>query len=102
MCDLVGKADLLSGHFDGKQFREPVDRKVALSEANFCVPLRCSTSCDLWSHLFRAVDLYRAVKVLPCVGWEEMVSQLDLRSLAQFSLAGGVDFYLDLPIGLLQ
>ena len=46
MCESVGKADLLSGHFDGKQFREYVD-----------LPLTCHPSPSLTTFAFRSRDV---------------------------------------------
>ena len=43
VCESVGKADLLSDHFDGKQSRESVD-----------LPLTCHPSTCLTSFAFRA------------------------------------------------
>ena len=44
----VGKADLLSDHFDGKQFRESVD-----------LPLPCHPSTSLTSFAFRSSEVWR-------------------------------------------
>ena len=48
VCELVGKADLLSDHFDGKQFRESVD-----------LPLSCHPSPSLTSVAFRSSEVRR-------------------------------------------
>ena len=49
MCESVGKADLLSDHFDSKQSREVVD-----------LPLTCHRSPNLTTFAFR----YREVRRL--------------------------------------
>ena len=46
MCELVGKADLLSDHFDIKQSREAVD-----------LPLTCHPSCTTF--VFRSSEVRR-------------------------------------------
>ena len=46
MCESVGKADLLSDHFDGKQSRESVD-----------LPLTCHPSPSLTSFTFRSSEV---------------------------------------------
>ena len=48
MCESVGKADLLSDHFDGKQSRESVD-----------LPLTCHPSQSLTSFAFRSSEVRR-------------------------------------------
>ena len=48
MCESVGKADLLSDHFDGKQSREFVD-----------LPLTCHPSLCLTSFAFRSSEVRR-------------------------------------------
>ena len=48
MCESVGKADLLSDHFDGKQSRESVDP-----------PLTCHLSPSLTSFAFRSSEVRR-------------------------------------------
>ena len=48
MCESVGKADLLSDHFDGKQSRESVD-----------LPLTCHQSPSLTSFAFRSSEVRR-------------------------------------------
>ena len=45
-----GKADLLSHHFDSKQFREPVD-----------LPLTCHTSPSLTTFYFRSSEVRRVL-----------------------------------------
>ena len=46
MCELVGKADLLSAHFDSKQSREAVD-----------LPLTCHPSSSLTTFAFRSREV---------------------------------------------
>ena len=48
VCESVGKADLLSDHFDGKQSRESVD-----------LPLTCYPSPRLPSFAFRSSEVKR-------------------------------------------
>ena len=48
MCDSVGKADLLSDHFDSKQSREAVD-----------LPLACYLSPSLTTFAFRSSEVRR-------------------------------------------
>ena len=48
MCELVGKADLLSDHFDSKQSREAVD-----------LPLTCHPSLSLTTFTFRSNEMRR-------------------------------------------
>ena len=55
VCELVGKADMLSAHFDGKQSRDPVD-----------LPSTCHPSPNLTTFAFRS--------------WEVKWLQLDLDS----------------------
>ena len=46
MCELIGKADLLSDHYDSKQSREAVD-----------LPLTCHPSESLTSIAFRSSEV---------------------------------------------
>ena len=48
MCESVGKADLLSDHFDSKQSREAVD-----------LPLTCHQSPSLTTFAFRSSEVMR-------------------------------------------
>ena len=48
MCESVGKADLFSDHFDGKQSRESID-----------LPLTCHPSPKLTSLSFRSSEVRR-------------------------------------------
>ena len=57
MCESVGKADLLSDHFDSKQFRDAVD-----------LPLTCHPSPSLTSFAFRSREVRRLLLDLdPCL-----------------------------------
>ena len=47
VCELVGKADLVSNHFDSKQFREAVD-----------VPHTCHPSHSLTTFAFRSSEVW--------------------------------------------
>ena len=58
MCELVGKADLVSDHFDGKHSRESVD-----------MPHTCHSSPSLTSFAFRSSEVRRILLDLdPCMG----------------------------------
>ena len=48
MCESVGKADLLSDHFDGKQSREAAD-----------LPLTCHPSPSLTTFAYRSREVRR-------------------------------------------
>ena len=48
VCESVGKADMLSAHFDGKQFRDPVD-----------LPSTCLPSQSLTTFAFRLREVKR-------------------------------------------
>ena len=48
VCESVGKADLLSDHFDSKQSREAVD-----------LPLNCHPSASLTTFAFRSREIRR-------------------------------------------
>ena len=45
VCESVGKADMLSAHFDGKQSRDPID-----------LPSTCHPSPSLTTFAFRSRD----------------------------------------------
>ena len=53
MCESVGKADLLSDHFDSKQSREAVD-----------LPLTCHPSPGLTTFAFRSREVRRLLSDL--------------------------------------
>ena len=57
MCESVGKADLLSDHFDGKQSRESVD-----------LPITCHPSPSLTSFAFRSSEVRRLLLDLDAYG----------------------------------
>ena len=58
MCESVGKADLLSDHFDGKQSRESID-----------LALTCHPSPSLTSFAFKSSEVSRLLLYLdPYVG----------------------------------
>ena len=62
VCESVGKADLLSDHFDGKHAREPVD-----------LPLTCHPSPRLTSFAFRSSEVRRFLLNLdPCGGTDQL------------------------------
>ena len=67
VCELVGKADMLSAHFDGKQSRDPVD-----------LPSTCHLSPSLTTFAFRS--------------WEEKRLLLDLDSYGGTDPLGEVDY----------
>ena len=48
VCESVGKADLLSDHFDSKQYREAVD-----------LPITCYPSPSLTTYAFRSSEVRR-------------------------------------------
>ena len=57
VCESVGKADLLSAHFDGKQSREPVD-----------LPSTCHPSSSLTNFAFRSREVKRLLLDLDSYG----------------------------------
>ena len=62
MCESVGKADLLSDHFDSKQSREPVD-----------LPVTCNPSPSLITFDFRSSEVKRLLLDLnPCGGTDPL------------------------------
>ena len=62
MNEPVGKADLLSDHFDGKQSRESVD-----------LPLNCHPSSNLVNFAFRSSEVWHLLLGLnPCGGTDPM------------------------------
>ena len=62
VCESVGKADLLSDHFDGKQSRESVD-----------LPLTCHQSPSFTSLAFRSSEVKHLLSDLdPCGGSDPM------------------------------
>ena len=67
MCELVGKADLLSDHFDGKQSRESVD-----------LPLICHPSRCLTSFAFRSSEVSRLLLDLDPYGGSDPLGMFPL------------------------
>ena len=62
MCESVGKANLLSDHFDSKQSRESVD-----------LPLTCHPSPSLITFAFRSREVRRLLLDLdPCGGTDPL------------------------------
>ena len=57
VCELVGKADMLSAHFDGKQSRYPVD-----------LPSTCHPSPSLTTFAFRSREVKRLLLDLDSYG----------------------------------
>ena len=57
VCESVGKADLLSAHFDGKQSRDPVD-----------MPSTCHPSHSLTTFAFRSREVKRFLLDLDSYG----------------------------------
>ena len=57
VCESVGKTDLLSDHFDGKQSRQSVD-----------LPLTCHPSSSLASFALRSSELRRLLLLRPLWG----------------------------------
>ena len=67
MCELVGKADLLSDHFDSKQSREPVDLLVT-----------CHPSPSLITFAFRSSDVKRLLLDLDPYGGTDPLGMFPL------------------------
>ena len=72
VCESVGKADLVSDHFDSKQSREAVD-----------LPLTCHPSPSLTTFAFRLSEVRRLLLNLdPCGGTDPLgLFRLFLREL---------------------
>ena len=66
-CESVGKADLLSNHFDGKQSRESVD-----------LPITCHPSTSLTSFPFKSSDVWRLLLDLDPYGGSDPLSMFPL------------------------
>ena len=58
VCESVGKADLLSDHFDSKQSRDAVD-----------LPLTCHPSPSFTTIAFRSSEVMRLFLALDPYGW---------------------------------
>ena len=67
MCGPVGKADLLSDHFDGKKFRESVDQ-----------PLTCHPSQSLTSFALRSSEVWRLLLDLDPYGGSDPLGMFPL------------------------
>ena len=67
MCESVGKADLLSGHFDSKQSREAVD-----------LPLTCHPSPSLTTFAFRSTEVRRLLLDLDPYGGTDALGMFPL------------------------
>ena len=67
MCKSVGKADLLSDHFDSKQSREAVD-----------LPLTCHPSSSLTTFAFRSSEVRRLLLNLDPYGGTDPLGIFDL------------------------
>ena len=69
MCESVGKADLLSDHFDSKQSREAVD-----------LPLTCQSSPSLTTFAFRSSEVRRLLLDLDPYGGTDPLGMFPLFS----------------------
>ena len=67
VCESVGKADLLSDHFDSKQFREAVD-----------LPLTCHPSPSLTTFAFRSREVRRLLLDLDHYGGTDPLGMFPL------------------------
>ena len=67
MCESVGKADLLSDHFDSKQSRETVD-----------LPLTCHPSPSLTTFAFRSSEVIRLLLDLDPYGGSDPLGMFPL------------------------
>ena len=67
VCELVGKADLLSDHFDSKQSREVVD-----------LPLTCHPSPSLTTFAFRSSEVRRLLLDLDQYGGTDPLGMFPL------------------------
>ena len=67
VCESVGKADLLSAHFDGKQSRDPVDR-----------PSTCHPSPSLTTFVFRSQEVKRLLLDLVSYGGTDPLEMFPL------------------------
>ena len=67
MCESVGKADLLSDHFDSKQSRESVD-----------LPLTCHPSPSLVTFAFRSSEVRRLLLDLDSCGGTDPLGKFPL------------------------
>ena len=67
VCESVGKADLLSDHFDSKQSREAVD-----------LPLTCHSSPSLTTFAFRSSEVRRLLLYLDPYGGTDPLGMFPL------------------------
>ena len=67
VCESVGKADLLSDHFDSKQCREAVD-----------LPLTCHPSPNLTTFAFRSIEVRRLLLDLDPYGGTDPLGMFPL------------------------
>ena len=67
VCESVGKANLLSDHFDSKQSREAVD-----------LPLTCNPSPSLTTFAFRSIEVRRLLLGLDAYGGTDPLSMFPL------------------------
>ena len=67
VCESVGKADLLSDHFDSKQSREAVD-----------LPLTCHPSPSLTTFVFRSSEVRRLLLDLDPYGGTDSLGMFPL------------------------
>ena len=67
VCESIGKADLLSDHFDSKQSREAVD-----------LPLTCYPSPSLTTFTFRSREVMRLLLDLDPYGGTDQLGMLSL------------------------
>ena len=73
MCESVGKADLLSDHFDSKQSREAVD-----------LPLTCHPFPRFTTFSFRSSEVRRLLLDLDPYGGTDPLRMFFLRELLMF------------------
>ena len=67
VCESVGKADMLSVHFDGKQSRDPVD-----------LPSTCHPSTSLTTFAFRSREVKRLLLDLDSYGGTDPLGMIPL------------------------
>ena len=67
VCESVGKADMLSAHFDGMQSRDPLD-----------LPSTCHSSTSLTTFAFRSWEVKRLLLDLDSYGGTDPLGMLPL------------------------
>ena len=67
VCESVGKADMLSAHFDGKQSRDPVD-----------LPSTCHLSPSLTTFAFRSLEVKRLLLDLDSYGCTDPLGMFNI------------------------